>query len=101
MQIDAASVVVLQEDVQLRQYPQGHLVCAFGTNQAFEVNGVGALLLWNLRSPMAVKALIDQVAHFFTQPAGVLRDDVMAFVAECLELNILRLCNTTGEAEPR
>lgn len=91
MRLTLTEAVTLSEGVQLRRYPQGHLVCAFGTSQAFEVDGVGALILYNVDSPVQVAELLRMATEAFDEPAEELQEDLVGFIADCLEMGILRL----------
>ena len=91
MQIDFSTTISLDKDVELRRYPQGYLVCAFDTSQAFSVNRIGALLFDNLDSPVAVGALLDMVSNHFNESLDAIQDDLVSFLSECIELNILRV----------
>jgi len=92
VRFEVDSVIVVQDDVQLRHYPQGHMVCAFGTNQAFEVDGVAALILSNLLSPISVESLLERVCEELVEPIDIARGELFDFIAECLDLNVVRLC---------
>jgi len=89
--VDPTATVSLHKDVQLRHYPQGHLVCAFGTNQAFEVDAIGALVLSNMEEPIRVAELIAKASEIFKKTSDDIGEDICVFIAECIELNILCL----------
>jgi len=100
--VGQSSVVVLEEDVQLRTYPQGHLVCAFGTSQAFEVSPTGALLLLNLDSPLSVGELVEHVAAGYGESSMAIEQEILEFLSNCLDLKILRVVSDqSGDGTPQ
>lgn len=88
MQVELNATVSLHSEVKLRRYPQGNLVCAFGTSQAFEVNDIGALVLSSLENPVVVAELVAKLLDTFKGTDGI-EEDILLFLGECVELNIL------------
>ena len=88
---------VLDGKIEIRTYPQGIAVLAFGVGQAFEINETGYNILQRIKQPINVNKLVSELVAEFGTPLNTVMKDTHKFLKDCSEFGIIQLYSDSTE----
>ncbi len=89
MELNNTDIIILRNDIELREYPQGKTLLSFATSQAFEINQTAWRMLELLKQPSSMDVLLNQLAKEFNTTVDEISDDAKAFLGDCIKLGMV------------
>lgn len=89
MEFNNTNIIILRNDIELREYPQGKALLSFATSQAFEINQTAWCMLELLKQPSSIDVLLNQLAKEFNATVDEISDDVKVFLSDCIKLGMV------------
>lgn len=98
MDFNRNSIIVRDSDIDIRAYPQGTVLLAFRTSQAWQLNPVSKRFFELIDAPQQLSAVIDRISEESCESLETVAPVLAQFAEECLHARLIRLVPSSDDA---